>query len=91
MAGSLWQKRKLTRMNQVGKLAGEVVERALKGSISTHRPQWSKEVRFGSEKMIGKELGKSSQRKLKKKKNIMGNLKMKVKRQRPYDMGSRKP
>ena len=68
MAGSLWQKRKLTRMNQVGKLAGEVVERALKGSISTHRPQRSKEVRFGSEKMIGKELGKSSQRKFKKKK-----------------------
>lgn len=40
-------KGKLTRKNQTGKLAGKVVERALKRSMGTDRSQGSQEVRFG--------------------------------------------
>lgn len=40
-------KGKLTRKNQIGKLAEKVVERALKGSMGADRPQGSKEARFG--------------------------------------------
>lgn len=59
MAGFLWQKGKLTRKNQTGKLAGKVVERALKRSMGTDRSKGLKRSDLASEKMKGKELGKS--------------------------------